>query len=49
MWQEPGKKEDKRDPAAEDGNVLNIIARALLARRAVIKTDEEAEEEDLWE
>jgi len=46
--QDPKSKE-KQDTASEDGNVLNIIARALLARRTAIKDDEENEDEELWE
>ena len=42
-------KEEKNDVAADDGNVLNIIARALLARRAAIKDEDENEDEELWE
>jgi hypothetical protein len=43
------KSKEKQDTASEDGNVLNIIARALLARRTAIKDDEENEDEELWE
>jgi hypothetical protein len=49
-FQENNKsKEEKNDVAADDGNVLNIIARALLARRAAIKDEDENEDEELWE
>jgi hypothetical protein len=49
-FQETNKsKEEKNDVAADDGNVLNIIARALLARRAAIKDEDENEDEELWE
>ena len=49
--QKETKAADKKNlPSADDGNVLNILARALLERRAAIKEDDEDEDGgELWE
>jgi len=35
--------------ASDDSNVLNIIARALVARRAAIRDDEDEDQGDAWD